>query len=70
MPISTFLALADSITTTTATTQHVYDIITTDMMSGVLAEVLGMLPVVIPVTIGFIAVRKGLAFLFQSLRKA
>lgn len=49
---------------------HVYDIVTADMMQGVLSEVLGMLPVVIPVTIGFIAVRKGLAFLFQSLRKA
>lgn len=36
----------------------------------VLSEVFGMLPIVIPVTIGFIAVRKGLAFLFQSLRKA
>ncbi len=54
----------------TTVSNHVYDIVTADMMQGVLAEVLGMLPVVIPVTIGFIAVRKGLAFLFQSLRKA
>lgn len=69
MPISTILAFAASETGST-TAKHVYDIITTDMMSGVLAEVLGMLPVVIPVTIGFIAIRKGLAFLFQSLRKA
>lgn len=36
----------------------------------VLSEVLGLLPVVIPVVIGFIAIRKGLAFLFQSMRKA
>lgn len=36
----------------------------------VFSEVLGLLPVIIPVTIGFIAIRKGLAFLFQSLRKA
>lgn len=35
-----------------------------------LSEVLGLLPVVIPVSIGFIAVRKGLAFLFQNLHKA
>ncbi len=35
-----------------------------------LSEVLGLLPVVIPVTIGFIAVRKGLAFLFKSMHKA
>ncbi len=56
--------------TPTTVSNHVYDIVTADMMQGVLSEVLGMLPVVIPVTIGFIAVRKGLAFLFQSLRKA
>lgn len=36
----------------------------------VLSEVIGLLPVVIPVMIGFIAVRKGLSFLFQSLSKA
>lgn len=35
-----------------------------------LSEVLGLLPIVIPVAIGFIAVRKGLAFLFRSMRKA
>ncbi len=64
------IALASGTGAVTPTSQHLYDIVTTDMMNGVLAEVLGMLPVVIPVTIGFIAVRKGLAFLFQSLRKA
>lgn len=68
MPINV-LALASGETGTTVS-KHLYDIVTADMMSGVLSEVLGMLPVVIPVTIGFIAVRKGLAFLFQSLRKA
>ncbi len=35
-----------------------------------LSEVLGLLPVVIPVIIGFIAIRKGLSFLFRSMRKA
>jgi len=63
-------ALLEGAGTPTSVSNHVYDIVTADMMQGVLAEVLGMLPVVIPVTIGFIAVRKGLAFLFQSLRKA
>lgn len=42
----------------------------TTSLYTVLNEVLGLLPVVIPVSIGFIAVRKGLAFLFQSMRKA
>lgn len=64
MPIMSALESGTQVAT------HVYDIITTDMMQGVLSEVLGMLPVVIPVTIGFIAVRKGLSFLLQSLRKA
>lgn len=40
------------------------------LLYTVLSEVLGLLPVVIPVVIGFIAIRKGLAFLFQSMRKA
>lgn len=39
-------------------------------LDQVFSEVLGLLPVIIPVTIGFIAIRKGLTFLFQSLRKA
>lgn len=67
MPVG-FIAGGDATTVTTVT--HLADMVTTDMLQGVLSEVLGMLPVVIPVTIGFIAVRKGLAFLFQSLRKA
>ncbi len=36
----------------------------------VLSEVIGLLPVVILAAIGFIAVRKGLSFLFQSLNNA
>lgn len=67
MPVG-IIAGGDGAAVTTA--QHLADMVTVDMLQGVLAEVLGMLPVVIPVTIGFIAVRKGLAFLFQSLRKA
>lgn len=46
------------------------DIITADMLNGVFQEIIGMLPVIVPVTVGFIAVRKGLSFLFGSLRKA
>lgn len=36
----------------------------------VLSEVIGLLPIVIPVTITFIAIRKGLSFLFDSLHSA
>lgn len=45
-------------------------IVTQDMMTGVFDEIIGLLPIVVPVTVGFIALRKGLSFLFSSLRKA
>ena len=45
-------------------------IVTTEMMSGVLDEILGLLPVVIPVMIGFIGLRKGISFLQSVLHSA
>ena len=45
-------------------------IVTTQMMSGVLDEILGLLPVVIPVMIGFIGLRKGFSFLQSVLHSA
>ena len=45
-------------------------IVTTQMMSGVLDEILGLLPVVIPVMIGFIGLRKGISFLQSDLHSA
>lgn len=45
-------------------------IVTADMLSGVLNEITGLLPVVIPVMITFIAVRKGIAFLQSILHSA
>ena len=45
-------------------------IVTTQMMSGVLDEILGLLPVVIPVMIGFIGLRKGIFFLQSVLHSA
>ena len=45
-------------------------IVTTQMMSGVLDEILGLLPVVIPVMIGFIGLRKGISFLQSVLQIA
>ena len=44
--------------------------VTSSLLSGVLDEVKGLLPVVLPVAIGYIAFRKGLGFLFGTLRKA
>lgn len=45
-------------------------IVTTQMMSGVLDEILGLLPVVIPVMIGFIGLRNGISFLQSVLHSA
>ena len=45
-------------------------IVTTQMMSGVLDEILVLLPVVIPVMIGFIGLRKGISFLQSVLHSA
>ncbi len=39
-------------------------------LSAVLDEVLRLVPVVLPVTIGFIAFRKGFAFIKRTLRGA
>ena len=55
--------------TATATT-ILSEIVTTSMLSGVLDEIVGLLPTVIPVMIGFIALRKGIAFVMGSLRAA
>ena len=52
--------------------QVIANVITTNSidLTGVLNEVLGLLPQVIPVIIGFLALRKGLAFLINCLRRA
>lgn len=45
-------------------------VVTNEMLSGVLNEVLALLPIAIPVVIGFIAIRKGISFLIGILRSA
>ena len=45
-------------------------IVNTEMMSGVLDEIVALLPVVIPVMIGFIGLRKGISFLQGVLHSA
>lgn len=39
-------------------------------LTGILDEVISLLPVVLPVVIGFIGIRKGISFLIGSLRNA
>ena len=53
-----------------ASTSVLSAIVTADMLGGVLDEIVALLPVVIPVMIGFIALRKGIGFILGSLRSA
>lgn len=45
-------------------------VVTADMMNGVLNEVVGILPVCIPVLVSFVALRKGISFLQNILHSA
>lgn len=45
-------------------------VIRTDIVSGVLDEVVALIPTVIPVAISFIAIRKGISFVLGMLRSA
>lgn len=47
-----------------------FDSITADTLKGVLDEVTGLIPVVAPAVIGFIAFRKGWSFLKASIKSA
>ncbi|WP_313165828.1 hypothetical protein [Sedimentibacter sp.] len=53
-----------------AATGQLSDIVTGTMLSGVLNEIVGLLPVVLPVMIGFIALRKGIGFIQSVLKSA
>ena len=46
------------------------DVITSQMLNGVLDQIVGLLPVVMPVTVGFIGLRKGIAFVRSILHSA
>ena len=45
-------------------------VVTAQMMSGVLDEIIGVLPVCLPVMITFIGIRKGISFVVGVLRAA
>lgn len=45
-------------------------VVTAQMLGGVLDEIVGLLPVVIPVMVSFIALRKGISFLQGILHSA
>lgn len=54
----------------TETALHLSSIVTAKMVSGVFDELIGLLPVVIPAAITYMGIRKGLKFLFGTLRSA
>ena len=45
-------------------------VVTSEMLQGVFNEILALLPVAIPVVVGFIGIRKGISFLIGILRSA
>ena len=45
-------------------------IVTSSMLSGVLDEITGLLPTIVPVMISFIALRKGISFVMSMLHAA
>lgn len=55
---------------TAASTSVLSTVVTSNMLQGVLDEIVGILPVCIPVMITFIALRKGIAFIQSILHSA
>lgn len=45
-------------------------VITGTMLQGVLNEIVGLLPTVLPVVITFLGIRKGISFIIGMLRSA
>ena len=45
-------------------------VVTTEMMNGVFDEVVGVLPIAMPVMVQFIALRKGISFVSGILHSA
>ncbi len=46
------------------------DVVTAGMLNGVLSEVTALIPVIFPVMIGFVAIRKGISFVISMLHSA
>ena len=54
----------------TGATGGLSDVVSSQMLSGVLDEIVGLLPICIPVMIGFIGLRKGIGFIRGILQSA
>lgn len=53
-----------------AATPVLKTVVTADVVGGVMDEIVGLLPVILPVMIGFIALRKGISFIMSMLHSA
>ena len=56
--------------TGSTTSAQLSSIVTSNMIGGVLDEIIGLLPTILPVMIGFIALRKGISFVLNMLHSA
>lgn len=56
--------------TSTAPSSGLHLNLSMSMLSNVLSELIAVLPILFPVLISFIAIRKGLAFILQTLKRA
>lgn len=65
-----FNVLGGIVATTTTTANTVATAISGTDLTGILQELISLLPVVLPVVCGFIGIRKGISFLIGSLRRA
>lgn len=54
----------------TASASSLSTVVTPEMLGGVLDDVVALLPVAIPVMIGFISLRKGISFIQGILHSA
>ena len=54
----------------TTTAVMLGDIVTADMLGGVLEQVIDLLPVILPVMITFLGLRKGISFVMSMLHSA
>lgn len=59
-----FIVAAEGVTSTLGS------VITSNMVQGVLNEIIALLPVMMPAMIGFIAIRKGISFVRGILQSA
>lgn len=53
-----------------ASTAKLSSVVTADLMQGVFDEIIALLPVCIPVMVGFIGLRKGISFVQSILYSA